>query len=464
MVMKNIFAAFILSVILFSACIDNTTELGTKPISRIKFKEQFSSAVYREDQWNEFTLECPVIEQENEDKPLSYRWDINYKTVSTEKDLKFICEELTPADKSSFPCRLIVSNEDGFSYQDFYLRVTSPYEEGLLVMSRTAEGSMVSFKREDKPDVAFQLNAYIRNNPDYPLGKEPVGIVQLNSYLYIASANPNRMIKVNSKTMEATYLLNYPAEHLNFIGKPNETETYLGLNNTVFCFDNGRLLYLDGGQDGFINHVQQELDKITLPNKMELANKVCLAKKSFLLYDNANSRLFYYDDWREKIVEVGTNDFNGKKLIDFVPCMGGYYNQVVIVEAPGETPEIMLINPPYLSGSPVSAEGTGITSESKFLGSAKNPHLYYSVGNQIFVYNIYSNGNFEPAKYTVGKEGDIIKSMIFDASESKLYVGWESADGGEYKGNVTCIVLTGSSESWEEKGIAGEIVDMMYKK
>ena len=144
--------------------------------------------------------------------------------------------------------------------------------------------------------------------------------------------------------------------------------------------------------------------------------------------------------------------------------MGGYYNQVIIVETPGGTPEIILANPPYLSGSPVSTEGTGINSDSKFLGSAKNPHLYYSVGNQIFVYNIYSNGNFEPAKYTVGETGDVIKSMVFNSNENKLYVGWESANGGEYKGNVTCFVLSGSSEPWEEKGIAGEIVNMMYKK
>lgn len=96
-------------------------------------------------------------------------------------------------------------------------------------MSKTTEGSMLSFKREDKPDVPFQLNAYKRNNPDYPLGEDPVGIVQLNSStLYIASANPNRIIKLNSKTMEATYLLDYPAGNLNFIGKPNETGNLSG--------------------------------------------------------------------------------------------------------------------------------------------------------------------------------------------------------------------------------------------
>lgn len=132
-------------------------------------------------------------------------------------------------------------------------------------------------------------------------------------------------------------------------------------------------MYLDAGQDGFINHVQQELDKLVLPNKIELANKICLAKKSYLVYDNANNRLFYYDDWYARIVDIQPNDFKGKKLIDFVPCMGGYYNQVIIVEIPGGTPEIILANPPYLSGSPVSTEGTGINSDSKFLGSAKIP-------------------------------------------------------------------------------------------
>ncbi|MFR7811215.1 MAG: hypothetical protein ACLU4N_19200 [Butyricimonas faecihominis] len=56
-------------------------------------------------------------------------------------------------------------------------------------------------------------------------------------------------------------MLDYPAGNLNFIGKPNETETYLGLNNSSFALTTGGF-YLDAGQDGFINHVQQELDKL----------------------------------------------------------------------------------------------------------------------------------------------------------------------------------------------------------
>ena len=83
--MRNIYIALTLSVILLNSCIDNTTELGTKPISRIKFQEEFSSTAYREDQWNEFTLACPSIEQENEDKPLTYRWDVNYKPLARRK-------------------------------------------------------------------------------------------------------------------------------------------------------------------------------------------------------------------------------------------------------------------------------------------------------------------------------------------------------------------------------------------
>lgn len=75
--MKNIYFLLSMLVVLAGACIDNNSDLGTNEISRIKFKTKFDESAYRADRWSEFALDCPEIIQENEEKPLTYRWDIN---------------------------------------------------------------------------------------------------------------------------------------------------------------------------------------------------------------------------------------------------------------------------------------------------------------------------------------------------------------------------------------------------
>lgn len=446
--MKNIYFFLSLLVILTGSCIDNDSDLGTNEISRIKFKTAFDENGYRADRWSEFALDCPEIIQENEEKPLTYRWDINYKTVSTEKDLRFICDELTTADQGSFPCRLTVSNEDGSAWLDFQLVVTSPYQEGLLIMSKVQDGTMFSFKREDKEGQEFQLNAYKLNNPDFPLGSEPKDVVQVESFLYIGTENPSQIMKVNSQTMEAVSLLDYPGEHLDFMSEPS----YM----TIYCFDNGREIELDGSQDAFMNAYQQMIDDIYPGAK--LAN-FCLNASTTLFYNQTDGILFDVS-----MTEYFPDEFSGKKLVDMVACKSGE-EALVIVQPEEGAPEIVYLNPGNnVHYSTVSTQGTGITDKSVFVASQQYSRLYYSVGNEIYVYDYSTGGNFPSvASYTVGNPGDVIKAMVLMSGDSKLYVAWESAAGGELKGNAKCFVLSGEGEEWEARGIAGDIVKMIYK-
>lgn len=447
--MKNIYFLLSMLVVLAGACIDNNSDLGTNEISRIKFKTKFDESAYRADRWSEFALDCPEIIQENEEKPLTYRWDINYKTVSTEKDLRFICDELTTADQGSFPCRLTVSNEDGSAWLDFQLVVTSPYQEGLLIMSKVQDGTMFSFKREDKEGQEFQLNAYKLNNPDFPLGTEPKDVIQLDEFLYVGTENPSQIMKVNSQTMEAVSLLDYPGEHLDFMAEPKYS--------TIYCFDNGREIELDGSQDAFMNAIQQMIDDIY--PAAQLANFALPVSSVALFYNQTDGILF--DD---SMMEYFPDEFSGKKLVDMVACKSGE-EALVIVQPEEGAPEIVYLNPGNnVHYSTVSTQGTGITDESVFVASQQYSRLYYSVGNEIYVYDYSTGGNFPSvASYTVGNPGDVIKAMVLMSGDSKLYVAWESAAGGELKGNAKCFVLSGEGEEWEAQGIAGDIVKMIYK-
>ena len=116
--------------------------------------------------------------------------------------------------------------------------------------------------------------------------------------------------------------------------------------------------------------------------------------------------------------------------------------------------------------SEVSAAASGINDRSVFMldeGEDKTILYYTDGGNNIFRYNYISEGNFpESSDYTVGNEGDVIQSMLMDPDGEKLYVA-VNAKEGDYRGCVYCYDCETGELLWKERGVAGEIVQMIYK-
>ncbi|MBQ6792133.1 MAG: hypothetical protein IJO84_02040, partial [Butyricimonas sp.] len=114
----------------------------------------------------------------------------------------------------------------------------------------------------------------------------------------------------------------------------------------------------------------------------------------------------------------------------------------------------------FKSVYPAAAE---INGQSVFASSTKENILYYSVGNEIYRYNYLSAGNFPTqSDYTVGVSGSLIKKMILNEDKSELYVAVD-APNGEYRGAVYCYDVETKGLKWKEEGVAGEIVEMLYK-
>lgn len=443
-----------LLIFILTACIDDKTNPGLDPIARIIFKNQFQTEAYKCDQWSEFKLPCPEITQTNTNKPLSYRWEINFKEVSTEKDLVFVCNELT----DGYPCRLIVSNEDGNSTLDFTLRVTSPYEEGLVVLSKYKDNSMLSFKREDIEDQEFQLDAYKRNNPGVPLGTVPTSILKHYTNLYIATENPAQIVIVNYKTFAARKKIANPDPHLKYmIGNldHNFGLTFLG---------GGKMLSFDPSQDGYMNTPQKTLKEMH-PDAVLADKGIHLHKgwdNDILIYDDHDGMLLY-GEW--ECLSIEPDIFKGKTLVDMIPCKNEEEALVFIQDKRTQAIEIVHVNPFLpLVHSVTPATGSGITTNSAFVASQTSVILYYSVGNEIFRYDYSSEGHFQnKSDFSVGKTGDVIKTLLLSPDESKLYVAVNSTDG-EYKGDVYCFDNKTRELLWSKTEVAGEIVQMIYKQ
>lgn len=121
------------AVLTFSSCIKDDSIGEINPVSKIEIVGELKP-VYSLERWQTLKINAPEFKQTNTEKPLSYSWEIDYKEVSKEKNLTYVCEK-----SGKFLGRLKVSNEDGFFYKTFEVDVRYSYGNGLIYLHHMME-------------------------------------------------------------------------------------------------------------------------------------------------------------------------------------------------------------------------------------------------------------------------------------------------------------------------------------
>ena len=185
---KYIFLAF--AALFCVSCIEDESVGAVKPISDIVIDEGSLEKVYNI-QKNESLVIEPVVTQTDESLPLSYAWELDQEIYSTETVFRYKGTKL-----GTFDGRLIVSNEDGKAFFTFTLNVNSPYEYGITVLSKDAEGrTHIAFMQEpmkegDKKEF-YDENCIEKNNPDVVIASNPADIIQTTGLLLLACQGKN---------------------------------------------------------------------------------------------------------------------------------------------------------------------------------------------------------------------------------------------------------------------------------
>ena len=448
------FIYIILGVFAMVSCIHDESNLGEEPISRLSFVKTLPKE-YPVEKMSRFVLEAPEVKQENQEKSLSYEWQIDYEIVSTEKTLSYDCNVA-----GEFPCRLKIYNEDGAVFYEFVLKVPYPYEEGIALLSAYGGESMVSFRNVMQEGEVFQKHVYRLNSPNVSLGKEPKSILYNANYasVYIAAENPVKVVRVDARTMEVQNVLKYPEPRLD---RMIERGKY-----GIFFVGGGRFLNMDCKTENYINTFQQALTGKwgSMPDAYVDDHIIYYEgtwSSKTVIFDRT-SKLFLVEGYMgpERVYE----DILCDVLLAALPAQNSKNYVLVFKDNAGQikVAHVGVDNVRVLSQ--YSDTKGSITESSCFLTSKKETLLYYSKGNEIYRYDYQSAGDFPVSSdYTVGETGDVIKEMVFDPEEEKLYVALDAASG-DYKGCVYCYDLNTKALLWHERGIAGEVVRMIYKK
>ena len=212
---------FALATLTLASCFKDESTDATNPIAEITIDESNLMKVYNINK-NDSLIISPVVTQSNKELPLYYAWELDQVIVSTEKEFRYKGDIL-----GTYNGRLIVSNDDGKAFYTFTLNVNSPYEYGIMVLSKDTDGRPhIAFMQEPLEEGGekkfYDENCLEKNNTDQFFASNPSDIIQTTGTLIVAcQGNDN-----DSEDGAAIYFLNEKTFVMENLVESNEYKDF----------------------------------------------------------------------------------------------------------------------------------------------------------------------------------------------------------------------------------------------
>ena len=481
------------------SCFQDDTTLGTRVLSEILIDSASIGEVHNINQ-NDTLKITPIVSQKNQEKELSYTWEINLNIYSHEREFVYIGKEL-----GTFRCRLIVENEDGKAFYPFILHVNTAYEEGLTIISKNAEGkALLSFMltpADGSEPKAFMHGDQFSINNEEPFEDNPVDMVQSSGQLIIAcqgsddGTSPATIYCLNEKTFVLENMVTEP-EFTDF--KP----TFLGIP-AITSAGRSYPIICEGGHTYEFSTTEGALSRpIKLP--YTYAQTAIIYTKNggyydFLCWDKElNALCLVYNGYspyysgreyhtnRDSIIAKPTkNIFNGLSickmvLVEQTTDMITTPKALVITKNQANMFQKTLISVDFwetVDGENQLVDGGGykvcgfgqlsLTESTPCVAIHSSNTMLFAEGNKIRRWNYSSNELITAAKVlqTIGNESAIITAMTLSADHTKAYIAfYDPSAQSELNGSVWVIDTDNGDILNQYDNVCYQPVKIIYKK
>lgn len=448
---------------------------------------------------HEYLEITPEVALSNENEAgVEYEWNINFKVVGNEKTLRIKCDELL----SDAACYFKASSANGAKIVDFTLNVTSPYNKGLLLLSQTSEGSILTFKRLDILSTPASPYAFKDNNPGMELGKEALSLCwrgdcltspdaallsDENYEVIVATGNPTTVYALNTNDMKvkAPIVCDFTP---SAIFAPAGTQTGVGLWQGALYFVGDGKNHLMASDRSFVAATGSEAfpDGVSVADKMAVLGQTDDSDYLQVYFDN-NSKKFLY------VTSICLNEtaFLGEKvcegeLMNLMACDGMYYNKakrydsgaVMAITANGNNVKVYrtkavvdweLFEEAESFVNEIDATGHILPTSATAVNPI-SPILYYSVGGNIYRlnYDNESGTGFDAEPYIALGDNYTVKQLVFNPYDSAtLYIAAENADEqSEMKASLFIYDVSDKSASkqlFADDRVGGTVKQLIYK-
>lgn len=430
--------------------------------------------------------------EENKDS-VKYEWSINYQTVSTDSVLTYKCDAL-----GTFNGYLKVETSTGAKIADFSLVVASPYDKGLLLLSSTSEGSMLTWKRLDKMETPASPYAFKDNNPTLELGKTPLALCWHGNALtnlvsktntkvqykdadleiLLTTGDPVKMYALDSKTLQVRNELQFDGSG-NF--SPSAILVPYGFQNVMW---NNSTYFIGNGKEWGLSDERSFIASEDLTDDLSVSDICCS-----MITDNSDMLKVYYDMNSRTLQYVSglMGNQSGAKVFNintpmYISGSDGIYREassncryeatkLIFVGNDGSNVYVYSIMPSdFAMDETIEKEISGnghITPESAVAVNPIQPVLYYSNKNEISRLN-YDGENFDSQAYITLDGNYVVKQMAFNNYDAgKIFIAAENLDeNGEMKASLFIYDISDKTAAkllFKEDRVGGSVRSLIYK-
>ena len=465
-----------------ASCISDDSKEGNRPLSTITVAKTVED-VYQLDRWDTLRIDAPAVTQAHVDKPLQYRWEINGKVISTEKDLVYECKEY-----GNFLCRLKISNEDATYFKTFNLAVQYSYRDGLYAAAEDDGKTILTYvpldgKRQPERDILQ------KNNPNFTFTGAPQSLTVSYSArkhnIFISIGSPSRVYKFDGNTMG---VIGYNE------GKKTSSFVYAFYDGRVNNPTMGSAIYVI--EDGKFCNISNSTLSVILTNlnarRMETyIPKVNLASQAVdwtrraddyyngtAFYDNNVGRFCAFareenEDSKQyrtlfdnafaglRLIGMGAVDNHHEIALFLKDTLTTQYYHVWIDPGAYDAYSSTRNADPELKFKGAITGNIGLNDNSQVIGIPSKNLVYYSSGNKLYAYSVLSKGNYPTSPTLTCDTGEDVASMVVDNEDKYLYVAANNTTTGT--GNIYCFDLNSRTRVWKKADVSGKIKQMALR-
>lgn len=406
------------------------------------------------------------IDQEGKTLPVAYEWayatyNTNDKTgypakdslrvISNEAELRYTFRKL-----GTYYLRLKVDNGEAIAFKGFVLNVSTPYDEGITILSEDAAGKpRVSFmKTLSRQEIdagikqEFVTDVLTKENPDITIGA-CTDLAQYGNYLLLAEKDKGLIYKLNAKTFGVMYenkvreiVPGFTCIELAGSGTKNWMITADGnayrydlVLDEVLVIDQALGLDIEGYHWGYSSSYQYFLN---YTNSMIYSPGVNLSTSGTSFKDYHILGLVHYTITKLYTITVSRDD--PSKGVVFTSS-GSFKNPKVLIN--------------------FDAKDLKLDRHSTILYSSVYKYAYYNYGKGIYRWNCTGQlPNVPIVELTGNKE---ITALDMDPEKKLLYVCFVDNDRTDLKGGLFIYNLDDFTLESVYEGIADRPLRVFYK-
>ena len=471
---------------LLTACYEDTGNYDYHPVNEIQISN--IEKEYIRERWQHLLIEPQMKFSLDEKGKMAWRWEIDGKLVSEDLNLSYDVAQDVADDP--YKCRftaIYLADSTRF-YQEFDLKVVTPYDKGLMVLSEQEGKAMLSFRPEQAEDKEFSKWVYQMENGSDLEGK-PLSLEQSwphDDNILIATSRANykldrKILKLLKRYDGSTMLDKDPDFEMKFCQFSDmvQGEDYgcaIGTNGRVYTFRE----YNDYFSTPSPMPVPDYYDASILYD-YRLSDKCLIVTagwggntRYFLGYDDLAGRfLYFYHSSASTIDDGQLNTVLAREPIIGLPILaiGGWKNNTFasffydpqtgvakVVKAHDRTFSKMT------EADVLTLSNHHFTPSTILKFSDKDGRAIFSSDHlirQIYMEDVTAESSILSEKLPQGAE---ITCLKLSADQKLLYVGVLSDRTDEFKGDLYILdAVSGEMVGEPYLGVGGKVVDILEK-